>query len=59
MNRNDFLNELRQALEPFPLEERESAIAYYEEYLEEEKRAEQKIVDGIVSYQYANLDNNM
>ena len=28
----------------------------YEEYLEEEKRAEQTVVDGIVSYQYASVE---
>ena len=35
MNRKDFLKELRRELERLPFEERESAIAYYEEYLDE------------------------
>jgi len=35
MNRKDFLKELRRELEGLPFEERESAITYYEEYLDE------------------------
>jgi len=35
MNRKDFLKDLRRELERLPFEERESAITYYEEYLDE------------------------
>jgi len=35
MNRKEFLKELRRELEAFSFEEREAAIAYYEEYLDE------------------------
>jgi len=35
MNRKDFLRDLRRELEHLPFEERESAITYYEEYLDE------------------------
>jgi len=35
MNRKDFIKELRRALDTFPFEERENAVSYYEEYLDE------------------------
>ena len=35
MNRKEFLKDLRRALEHLPFEERENAVAYYEEYLDE------------------------
>ena len=35
MNKHDFLKELRRELDRLPFEERENAIAYYEEYLDE------------------------
>jgi len=35
MNRKEFLKDLRRALEHLPFEERENAISYYEEYLDD------------------------
>ena len=35
MNKNEFLQQLRNGLCTFPEEERQSAIAYYEEFFEE------------------------
>lgn len=48
MNRNDFIDKLRKELAKLPVEEREAAIEYYEEYFDEAgPEHEQELIEAL------------